>query len=569
MPLPPQPPSAHRPERAGRAIWWLLAAIAVLWIAPLGTRSLIATDEGRYADLALHMFQSGDWVTPRLNGLLYFYKPPLVYWAGAVAHHLFGINEFAARLWAGLSGLGCVAAAGWAAQAWWGRDGALRAMVLTASMTWLILNSHMLTLDTSLTLGTTLALCGLLRGFAPGTGAAAHRRALLLAWAGMAVAVLSKGLVGIVIPGAALVLYTLISLARGERAGVALLWRGLEWRFGPLLFLLLVLPWFVLVSMRNPGFVDFFFVQEHWQRYTSTVHHREGAWWYFVPWLLLGSLPWTGVLAAAAWRGLRAPRAAVQVAPPVALRPVAFLWCWCGFVFVFFSLSGSKLPSYVLPMFPALALLAVVHLEGLPRLRAHLWPALLLWLALLALWLLAPRFASAETPAWKIHTLLGYLSAGAGVFALGWAVAWWLAGRSRPTGAVVALSLAHVAAALITLQGHDTFGQLKSADAMAPRIVAALPPGAPAFSVRTYDHTLPFYLKHEVVLVEYVDEFAYGLKAEPARGVPTLAAFVQRWRELPDAAALMRTETFDELQRQGLPMREIFRDARRVVVVRR
>ena len=553
------------PLAADRAVWWLGLAIALLWIAPLGARSLVSSDEGRYADLALHIYRSGDWITPRLNGLLYFEKPPLVYWATAVSYHLFGINEFAARLWPGLSGLGCIAATGWAARAWWGREGALRAIALAASMTWLVLNSHQLTLDTSLSFGTTLALCGLLRGFAPDADAPTRRRALLVAWAGMALATLSKGPVGVVIPGSALILYTLLALARGERAQAAVLWRQLEWLRGAGLYLLLTAPWFVAVSLRNPGFAEFFFIHEHWVRYTTVAHHREGGWWYFVPWVLLGALPWTGLLVAAAWRAGRTPGAEA----PAAIRPVALLWCWCAFVFAFFSLSGSKLPSYVLPLFPALALIATADLATRKRLGPHLVLPLVLWLVLQGLWLAAPRFVSESTPAATIHLLLVYLGVGALVFAAGWVMAWRLAARGRLAAAVVALSLGHLAAALVALQGHDPFGQLKSAAAMAPKILAALPPGAPVFSIRTHEHTLPFYLQRDVILVEHVDEFDFGELAEPQRWIPTLAAFVERWRGLSDGAALMRTATFDELQRAGLPMREIFRDARRVVVSRR
>lgn len=566
MPSPSAPGPQVESARL-RSFWWLWLAISVVWIAPLGLRSLVSPDEGRYADLALHVLRSGDWITPRLNGLLYFEKPPLVYWTGALALHWFGVNEFAARLWTGLSGLGCIAAASWAARAWWGRDGALRAAMLCASMSWMVLNGHMLTLDTSLTLGTTLALCGVLRAFAPDQDGAIRRRAMLVAWAGMALATLSKGPIGIVIPGAALMLYSLIAVLRGERIRVAGLWRHFEWLRGLALYLLLTVPWFVAVSLRNPGFADFFFIHEHWLRYTTTTHQREGQWWYFVPYVLLGALPWTGLLIAAAWRAARA--AHVAPAPAPVFRPALWLWCWCGFVFVFFSLSGSKLPSYVLPMFPALALLATADLALHARLVWHLPLSLIVWLAVLGLWLAAPHFTAEDTPQAAVRDLLTYCSVAVLVFCAGWGVAWRFARRARVSAAVLALGLTQLVALLIAMQGHETFGQLKSAVAIAPRIRFEVPPGAPVFSVRMHDHTLPFYLRREVILVEYVDEFDFGQRAQPQRWIPTLAAFVERWRALPDGAVLMSIDTFEELQRAAAPMREIFRDSRRVVVARR
>ena len=130
----------------------LLLALAALWFGLLGQRSLIHSDEGRYATLALGMLRSGDWVTPRLNGLLYFEKPVLAYWIGAAAFQVFGINEFAARLWPALAGFLTVLLVGYTGARLWGRETGLRAAAVAASATWMVGNSHFLTLDMGLTL---------------------------------------------------------------------------------------------------------------------------------------------------------------------------------------------------------------------------------------------------------------------------------------------------------------------------------------------------------------------------------------------------------------------------------
>jgi 4-amino-4-deoxy-L-arabinose transferase-like glycosyltransferase len=127
---------------------------------------------------------------------------------------------------------------------------------------------------------------------------------------------------------------------------------------GLAMLLAVAAPWFILVSLRNPGFAEFFFIHEHVARYMTEVHHRAGAWWYYIPLLLIGMLPWTSALPWIARRDRPVAAAASDT------RAVRILVAWCGFVLVFFSLSGSKLPSYILPMFPALALLVALKLRG-------------------------------------------------------------------------------------------------------------------------------------------------------------------------------------------------------------
>src|SRR5208283_663 len=164
------------------------------------------------------------------------------------------------------------------------------------------------------------------------------------AWAALALATLSKGLIGIVLPGAALFVYTLLESDLS-------LWRRLHLLSGAFVFAVLAVPWFAVVSARNPEFFDFFFIHEHFTRFLTTEHRRTGAWWYFVPVLIGGVLPWLSVFA---WSAYRAWRDAPTVADRFSWRRFALLWALV--IFLFFSASGSKLPSYILPIFPALAL---------------------------------------------------------------------------------------------------------------------------------------------------------------------------------------------------------------------
>ena len=342
------------------------------------------------------MMQSGDWITPRLNGLLYFEKPALQYWIGAMFFHVFGVTEFAARLWPGLAGFLAVAIGGLTAARLWGRDAGVRAFALIGSTTWIVGNSHFLTLDAGLTLFLTAMLCCVLIAREPRTSAVARRWWIWLAWAAMAGAVLSKGLVGIVIPGATLVVASLWRRDAG-------LWRGMHWASGLAIFFLLAAPWFVLVSMRNPGFAEFFFIHEHFTRFLTKVHQRAEPVWFYIPLLLGGLLPWTSGLP---WM-FRSTGPDTGHAEK-SVQPRHLLVVWAAFVLLFFSASGSKLPSYILPMFPALCLLAVPWLQtARPAvLRWHLLVPLAVWLVALAASTQAGRFVSISTPIEALTPLL-------------------------------------------------------------------------------------------------------------------------------------------------------------------
>ncbi len=541
--------------RRSRIAIAVLFVFVVAWFATLGGDVLLNPDEGRYATIALGMLRSGDWITPRLNGLLYFEKPPLQYWAGAASLAIFGINEFAARLWPGLAGLASVLLVGYTARQLWGARAGQFGLVIAGTTTWIVANSHFLALDAGLNGALTLTLCGFLLAERLGIGPGAQRGWMLMVWVGMALAMLSKGLIGVLIPAAVLVLFT---LWRRDFS----LWRRLQWVWGPLVFVALAAPWFVLVSLRNPDFAWFFFVHEHFQRYLTTAHHRTGAWWYFLPILLVGFMPWTGALP---WL-LRARRTDFAA---------SLLVLWAGFVFVFFSLSSSKLPSYILPMFPALALLAARALDQVadrPRqvaaLRWQLLAPALGWTAILIASTQAERFASAELPAQTLEGMASTLGFGAVAVLLAIGAAWWLLKRGQLGFAVLVVAGAHYGATLAAILAHDDFRELKSSAAIAQVVAPRLAPDATVYSIGTYDQTLPFYLDRQVVLVDYTDEFAFGQAHEPGRWIPTIDTFLERWKQQPHAAAYLVAPQYEVLRARGLDGEVVYRDVRRVVVVK-
>lgn len=539
--------------------WGLVLLFLVfvgVWFGSLGLRSLIHTDEGRYATLALEMARSGDWISPRLNGLLYFEKPALQYWIGALSFHTFGISEFSARLWPGLAGFLTVAVVGFTAGRLWGRESGIRALAICASTTWIVGNSHYLTLDAGLTLFLTLVLCAVLLAECASADPSVRRRWVWVAWAAMAGAVLSKGLVGVVVPGSALVL---VSLWRRDFG----LWRRMHMASGALIFVALTAPWFVLVSLRNPGFAEFFFIHEHFTRYLTNAHRREGAWWYYLPLLLGGFLPWTSGLP---WL-MRSARSGAGSSDSMAR---CLLVAWCGFVLVFFSASGSKLPSYILPMFPALALLLAQRLReaNIALLRWHLLLPTVVWVVVLIASTHLHRLSPAGTPTEVIEVFRAASRVAASLYLVGAAIAWCCLRRRQVTAALLGVAMGHFVATTVVMQSHDAYGQLKSAAPFAEDLLRLIDEDTPVFSVRSYDQTLPYYLQRNVVLVDYVDEFAFGQRSEPGKSIASLDDFVVRWQSLPQAAAYMNHGTWRELGQRGLPMRVVFEDPRRLVVTK-
>jgi 4-amino-4-deoxy-L-arabinose transferase-like glycosyltransferase len=535
------------PKRSAKLIA-VLFAFALVWFGTLDYRKLIKPDEGRYAEIAREMAVGGDWLTPRLNGLKYFEKPPLQYWATAVAYSVFGENEWTARLWAGLTGFLGVLLAGFTGRRLFGPTAGLVAAGTLASSLLYVAMAHINTLDMGLAFFLEAAVCGFL------LAQEGSRRWMLVAWAGLAFAVLSKGIVALVLTGGTIVLYSLLSRDWSP-------WRRFEFVRGLPLFLLIAAPWFIAVSLANPEFPRFFFIHEHFERFLTTVHRRVEPAWFFVPILLLGALPWTTMALHAlgqAW-----PRRAM---PEFQVR--RFLLLWCLVVFGFFSVSQSKLPSYILPLFPALALLLADFLNRVSRraLLAHL--AFVPLVALVCL-VLAPRIAERANEVTPIEMLGPYArwaTAAAAVWFAGSLLAVVLAWRQQRLAALLTLAAASVLAAFGVLLGHENLNRSSSAYYVASQVKPLLTPGVPFYSVRMYDQTLPFYLDRTLTLVQYRDEFSFGQDHEPDKWIPTEAEFRQRWTTDRDAFALMEQEVYEPLRRAGMPMTTVARDTRRIIV---
>jgi 4-amino-4-deoxy-L-arabinose transferase-like glycosyltransferase len=543
----------------------LIFLFIVISLGMLGVRTLVPPDEGRYAEMAREMFMSGDWITTRLNGIKYFEKPPLQTWMNALSFALFGLGEWQARLWTGLCGVGGVLLTGYTAARLFGQRAGLYAGLVLGSCFYWVACSQIDSLDMGLSGMMTIVLCALLLAQREGASATENRNWMLVCWAAMALSVLSKGLIGLMLPGGILVAYTLLTLQWR-------LWTRLHLVKGLLLFALVAVPWFVLIGRRNPEQPAFFFIHEHWDRFFKTEHHRENVWYTFFVLTAAGIVPWLGVLVQAMVAGARKDPAA----HPGAFRPRLMLLVWAAFIILFFTKSNSKLPGYILPIFPALAMLVALTLERGARLGRMLSAGLMALIGAVLL-TLVPYLPHMTGRAAEVVLYQGYqpwvLAAGlvglaGGVMALLYARR--LEIEPKRDLFVLTLALAGFATTQILIAGFEPIGRARAGVDMLPAIQAELAPHTPIYSVGTYEQSMTFYLRRRFILVDYTDEFSFGLQQQPELAMPSVPVFVAQW--MRDAAAgqrdiaFIRDDIYAALRAQGVPMRVIARDARRIVI---
>lgn len=522
--------------------------LALLALSELGTRRLADPDEGRYSEISREMAQSNDFVTPRLNGLKYFEKPPMQYWATAIAFKLLGESEFSARLYTFLCALGCIFIIGYTGGRLYGIDTGIYAAMALVSSWYFTAFTQIVTLDTGLTFWMTLGVCGFLIAQSA-ANEASRRRWMLIAWAGMAGAVLSKGLIGIVFPSAAIFFYCLTQ--RDWR-----LLARLEWFYGLAIFFALTVPWHAMVASINPEFAHFYFIHEHFERFFTTVHRREAPWWTFVAITFLGLLPWGLALLPAALNGWR--NTALRIGKPdgSTFAPLKFVLIFSTFVLFFFSISSSKLPGYILPIFPALALLIGAYLKDAPHKS-------LAWLMLPTIMLaLGGAFA-----AWKSFSATGNLMiAGLLIWAMATLIAFVMLQRGHKWLGITTMAIAMPIMILFTARGFDATSPKKLSYAVAEAINQRITPETRLYSIKIYDQSLPFYLKRTLTLVEYVDEFEMGQKARPAKHIASIKDLPAAWSMPGPAIAIIQPDAVNELKALNINFEIIYQDQRRVAI---
>ena len=529
------------PERTLLAALLFLAAVACF--DPAGS-GLAEPDETRYAEIPREMLATGDFVVPRLNGLPYFEKPPLLSWVNAASLRVFGETPWAARLPTRLAGLGTVGLVVLAAGAGGRRRAGLAAgILLLASPIGFLMARTNLTdgLLTFFLTATLLAARGAIERREEGRSTAALDAAAGAAAAG---AFLTKGLIALALPG--LILLVWAAATRRLRSLFALLLSP-----APVVFVLLAAPWFVLVERRHPGFLRFFFVHEHFQRFATGSAKRAGPIHYFVPVFVLGFLPGLAFFLAA----LR----------PAARRRSAgfFFLVWFTVIFVFFSVSQSKLPPYLFPAIPAAAVLAGAAAAE-PRRRGR-WAIH----ALLATLLAAALLAHPVTRGFFIENRLQALIAPALAILLLVAWAAVVFARDAPGLALLSLSAGWGAFLLAVVVSWPKVPQARFPAELAAAARAEGAPRVPLVGYKDYVNGVSLELGTAIPVAAYrgelEPEFEPNAAVREALVWPA-EKFWTEWRSDRPMLALVRMQDLVEMMTAKPPARVVRWAGRHAVV---
>lgn len=326
---------------------WLLLTVAVVALFTLlGSRGLNEPDEGRYAEIGREMAATGSWLVPHLNGFEHFQKPPLLYWATATAIGVFGANEWAARLPSALAALGTVLLTAWLGSTLFHRRAGFLAGLILLSTAGFFILARVLTPDMTLTFWITAAIACFIK-----YAYALHgRRWAWLFFVALGCGFLTKGPMALIIPLSAAITWQTAARRQPDAP-------SLPWVRGLILTLAVSLSWFIALSLWRHELFDYFWRYELVERFASSAHGRSKPFWFFVPTILVALIPWVVLvpwMGRSVWQQWRESRVSLAG------------WLLIGWAlppFIILSLSGSKLPTYILPLLPAFALALAAYIS--------------------------------------------------------------------------------------------------------------------------------------------------------------------------------------------------------------
>lgn len=479
----------------------LVALASGIFFFHLGSYGLWEPDEARYAEIAREMLQSGNALVPHLNYVAYIEKPPLLYWLTTLSFWIFGVSEFAARLPVALSAIAGILATWYFTLRAFGRRHALLAGAILATTPLYAVMAQVITTDMLLTALVTIATFSFFLHWKEGA------RWCWIAYLAMGLAVMTKGPVGAALP----ILTMVIFLGWNRELGGAL--RKFRAIPGLALTIVIAAPWFIAMTFREPGFFDFYFIGEHLRRVFDADYSHSEAFYFYIPVLALGLLPWSLLVPFLTWRSI--PRNPAR----------RFCVVAAGVTIVAFSCASAKLIPYVLPAIPPLAVLIADGLascawpeRGSPaalrspdsRILIESGPMLaLMGAGVMIAALAAPQFRTpyvmAARPA--LYAIAAILLAGGAITTL-----MFIAHRTAAgLGAiVVTLALALIAGGYARLKAEP----MRSYAGLS-RALAEKAPDATIICYHRYVQSLPFYNRRRVILVGGRTELDFGAGHDP------------------------------------------------------
>ena len=489
----------------------LLITFSFFFISMLGSHALFIPDEGRYSEIAREMLVRADYITPHLNGIVFLDKPILFYWLEALSIKFFGLQEWSLRLLPALFGIiaclmmyvsGCLL---------FGRRSGILAALILSTMVLYFLSAHYVNMDLEVAVLITGALLSFIvaNRYAFTYKESCYKNGLLLAYLFAGLAVLTKGLIGIVIPGLVIGLWGLC-LKRWNLLLKIYLPTGL------LIVLIIAAPWYILAQQANPLFFHYFFITQHFSRFLTHHFNGQQPFWFYFCVILMGAFPWTIFLPqmlvrkiACVWKNAHTQQAEL------------FLLLWVAVIFVFFSLPASKIIGYILPIFPPIALLMGSYLDsvwhGLSKgsrdsafLRAGIFVfmglAFCVALSLFALIhyaghdpVLSGHFMQKNLPKLKMASHYFYAIAGWFVF-MAFSLAWQLRSKTL-LGTLVSLvgGSAFLFFVFLTTIPHI---HLLSSKSLAISLTSYLKSEEQVISYHQYYQDLPLYLQRPIRVVD-------------------------------------------------------------------
>lgn len=505
--------------------------VCVLFGASLGQYPIEAPDGARYAEIPREMLVTGDYLTPYLNGIKYFEKPPLFYWLQTISLKTLGINELAANLInAIMGGIGCITVY-LAACVLYNRRTALIASAVLATNVLYFAMTRVVTLDLTLTTFITICLVAFIIGTKEPPGNK-RRCYFWAAYTSAALATMTKGLAGLFLPGLIILIWVVIYND----------WRNIKHYYlasGGFLFLLITVPWHILVQLKNPEFFHFYFIEQHFLRYLTPYAGRTKDWWFFPIVLLCGLYPWTTIAIQSIYNNF--PRTKQQLHQ---YKDQVFLLIWLLTIYIFYSLSDSKLIPYLLPMLPPISILIGYHcanqLEKTENKQLQfgmysiMLSNLLLGIGLMIAnnhidfqkQLITPQHLYYSASLLCINSLITFIV-------------------TKYRGLKIGFITLVITSAcfLISLNPITTVINNKSIKVFVPILQQYLTPRDEVICFGDYYQDLPFYLQRRVVIANTLSELAHGIKHQNTQDwIIDTNTFWQHWQR-PQHRAFMLTTT--------------------------
>lgn len=500
--------------------------LGLLFFITLGSRPLASPDEARYSEIPREMLVSGDFITPHLNGIKYFEKPPFLYWVQSASLHSLGNNEWGARTPNAIFAIfTCFITYALGRFLYQRQTGIFAAIILGSSLLFFSM-AHVVTLDMTLTFALTACLSSLLAALEMRKNKFFFYASYIFA----ALAILTKGLVGLLFP-MGILFFWILFLNRWRTLKTLCLPTGL------ILMFALILPWHIAVQLKNPEFFHFYIIEQQFLRFFTLYAGRYQPAWFFIPIIFVGLFPWTIFLIQTLIRS-----AIDVIKDKQAHAKELFLLLWPSFIFIFFSLSKSKLIPYILPTLPPLAILISHYFEKARTQGVALGLIAFTTLTLLGtFWALKENVIPANlSPQLIILVVVIVIGSLLNAFMLFYKIRF----------SFVVLCLWAIAIDL-TVAVSSLSIESTSVKPLIEQIKQRAKPEDIIVSYAHYYQDMPFYLQRNITLVNWTNELDFGMKHQNTDGLTMSEDILwQRWNEEKTIYIIMDERQYEKLRQQ-------------------